>query len=214
MSSSIDRDARPNFTTLLSANSDIGRMDTRIAVIVGPPGSGKTTLAHAVARRLGGVVVDQDTLMGPLVAVALTAAGLGPEELDSPYFVKNLSQAAFESAAQVAAEAASSGVPVLLVAPFDNRSRVGWRDQMEQALGVAPSRLLVVWLDASTDLLRVRLMARAAQRDSWKLANWPEYAAKVVLAAPDGAYMRVDAGTPLDVATDGVAQWTARQWNQ
>jgi len=64
-------------------------MDIKIAVIIGAPGAGKTTQARAVAHQLGAAVVDQDTVMGPLVAVALTAAGLGPAELDSPYFVKH-----------------------------------------------------------------------------------------------------------------------------
>jgi len=52
-------------------------MATRALLVTGPAGTGKSTLAAAVAGRVGATLVDQDVLTNPPVAMVAKLLGAG-----------------------------------------------------------------------------------------------------------------------------------------
>ncbi|WP_251153827.1 AAA family ATPase [Cellulosimicrobium sp. Marseille-Q4280] len=164
-------------------------------MIVGAPGTGKSTLGRALARQLGAALVDRDTFYAPLAAVALEQTGHDPADLDSDVG-KALSAAAYQAGEDLAGEIVSAGCPVVLVAPYSGRARPGWRDRLDRL----DAQVHVVWLDGPFRLLHDRITERGAARDAATLASWDRFVALAQMGPPVGAHVRVDAALETDEA--------------
>jgi predicted kinase len=165
-------------------------------VVTGPPASGKSTLAGALARHLGAVLLDLDVVTQPLTAVV--AELLGTDNLDSAELTDATRHARYETLLAIASDNLAVGRPVVLVAPFtDERRRpVAWQ-RLADRLTDAGGHAVLVWLRLSSEQLLVRMRERAAARDQAKLADMHRYLAWVDLQPPAVEHLAVDASDDL-----------------
>jgi predicted kinase len=158
--------------------------------IGGPPGTGKTTLAEALAPALDAVVLDLDVVTGPLTDLLLRLTGAA--DLSEPAFAELTRQPRYRTLLSVAAQVARAGTSCVVVAPFGAE-----RDAARWAEAVAPLRPFadpaLVWLTLAPDELARRLAARAAARDAVKLRDPAGFAARLDLSAPTAPHLRLDA---------------------
>jgi predicted kinase len=85
-------------------------------LIGGPPATGKTALATALAPHLGAAVLDLDVATGPLVRVVSGLAGV--HDLDDPVLARLTRDARYETLLGLAEANMRAGRPVVLVAPW------------------------------------------------------------------------------------------------
>ena len=168
-------------------------------IVCGPPASGKTTLAAALAGTLRYAIVDLDMVAGALTTAALELAGADTGDLDSPAGGR-LRAARYASLLDVAAANLAAGLGVVIAAPFtaERRTEAGWaavtarltaagperaaaperlsgRAAPERLSGKAPTReVALLYLEVPPDVRRLRLAARAAARDRAKLQRGPD----------------------------------------
>src|SRR4051794_31015077 len=168
-----------------------------VVLVSGWPGSGKSTVGRALARRLGAALVDQDTVTGPLVAVVADLVGV--DDLDDARLAGPTRQARYDTLVDVAEDNLRVGTPVVLVAPFSRERRDlhawGSLDRRLRAAGGAP---LLVWLRLDPAAVVRRLRARGAARDLAKLADPAAFVAGLAAGEPVGPHVVVDAERPPD----------------
>jgi predicted kinase len=173
-------------------------MEVPALLISGPPASGKSTLAVAVAARLRAALLDLDMLTEALTAVV--AELVGTDDLDDPALAARTRAARYEAVLATAVHNLRAGIPVVLVAPFtaERADPDAWR-AVRNRLRDAGGLPVLVWLRLPADELVRRLQARGADRDRGKLADPGAFATAELLGPPVVEHIAVD-------ATSGVAQ--------
>lgn len=168
------------------------------AVVAGPAGVGKTTLAATLAARLGAALLDLDTATAPLVEVV--AGLLGSDDLDGAALAGATRAARYEVLLAVAEDCLRCGTPVVLVAPFtaERASASAWT-HLAGRLAAAGGRPTLVWAHAPREVLRERLVGRAAGRDAAKLADLDAHLDRLDLSPPAAPHVAVDTSEPLDL---------------
>ncbi len=138
-------------------------------IVSGPPGSGKTTLATALAAALCYAIMDLDTVTGPLTRAALGTAAADDAAIDSPAGVA-LRAVRYETLLDVAAANLAAGIGVVIAAPF-TVERSSPERFAELARRLQPSEMALLYIDAPDGVVRSRLEGRNAARDRAKLAR-------------------------------------------
>ena len=165
--------------------------DRPLAVFVGgPPASGKTTLAAALARALHAALIDLDTATGPLTALVLELLGAG--DLDEQRAARMTRRPRYETVLGLAEDSLRAGTSAVVVAPLTaERDAEVWSQLTGRLAPLAEVRL--VWLVVGREELAARLRARAAVRDVRKLADPLAYAAGLDLSEPGPPHLALDA---------------------
>jgi hypothetical protein len=129
----------------------------RLLVTTGVVGSGKSTVGHAVAARLGAIVVRTDAVRKHLAGVPPTtrrASGFG-EGLYTPAIGRQTYAEAFRHAAVLL----EAGWSVLIDGTF---SAAAERQQARELAGRLRRPFAILWCDAPDEILNIRLRRRAA----------------------------------------------------
>ncbi len=154
----------------------IGHVRAPAAIIVsGPPASGKTTLATALASALRYAIMDLDTVTGPLTRAAMRSAATNEAALDTPAG-QQLRASRYETLLDIAAANLEIGIGVVLAAPFtEERSAPDRFGYVVRRLrpGNPDDGVALLYIDAPADVVRMRLETRNAPRDRAKLLRSP-----------------------------------------
>jgi predicted kinase len=167
------------------------------AVLVGgPPATGKSTLAAALAPRLGAAVLDLDVATGPLVRVI--SGLIGVTDLDDPALAGPTRDARYETLLALADANLRAARPVILVAPFsaERAYPAAWAATTQRLTSAGPVSPVMVWLHLPPGELVRRLSSRALARDENKIRDPASFLAGLDLAPPVIPHLALDATQP------------------
>jgi len=180
-------------------------------VVCGVPGSGKTTFAHGLARRLHWALLDLDTLTNPLFQYA---GGEFLVDVPSPGLNvrASINDIRYTCLFDTAQENLALGISVILVAPFTSE-RVfpeAWA-RLTEYLAIPGHRVHLAWLDAPPAEVVKRMQLRGAARDIKKLKESHRFLTPDVTAPPRVAHTRVDGlQTPNEQIEHFFAEFSGR----
>jgi len=161
-------------------------------LIGGPPATGKSTLATALAPQLCAALLDLDVATGPLTRVVSDLTGV--RDLDDPVLAGLTRAARYDTLLGLAGANLQAGRPVVLVAPFSaERAKLSaWASTARRIPGDAT----LVWLHLSPDELIRRLTRRALARDENKIRDPASFLTGLDLQPPAGPHLPLDAAQP------------------
>jgi predicted kinase len=149
----------------------------KVFFVIGPAGSGKSSVSRLIAQRFGAAYIDKDTATIRFTELLLKLNNWDPNERDNNEFYQGtIMPLEYASILDLTRDNLQAGNSVVLDAPFgkyssdpdyllDVRSRHQWPD----------AELIVVHVRLAGDALRQRLIDRGYPRDEWKLANWEAF---------------------------------------
>ncbi len=175
-------------------------------LIGGPPATGKSTLALALAPRLGAALLDLDTATAPLTRVVSGLAGA--HDLDDPALAGLTRDARYDTLLALAGDNLAAGRPVVLVAPFsaEQASPAAWA----AATGRIPAPATMVWLHLPPGELIRRLTRRGLARDENKIRDPAAYLTGLDLEPPAIPHLALDASQPTEALVAAVLEHLSR----
>jgi predicted kinase len=150
----------------------------RAYFVIGPAGSGKSTVARLLAQQAGAAYIDKDTACTRFTEALLELAGTDKDERDlNPYYQSVVMDLEYLTILDLARENLAVARPVVLDAPFGRYfSRPGYLTEVAERHswpgGVEP---VVVRVEVDSDTARARVRARGCARDLSKLADWDSF---------------------------------------
>ncbi len=149
----------------------------RVFFVIGPAGSGKSSVSRIIAQHFGAAYIDKDTATIRFTELLLRLNNSDPNERDNNEFYKStIMPLEYASILDLTRDNLMAGNSVVLDAPFgkyfpddDYLARVRVRHEWPEA------ELVVVHVKLAGEALRARLIARGYPRDEWKLANWETF---------------------------------------
>lgn len=156
----------------------------KLILVASPPACGKTTLARRLARELGNVTyLDKDAL-NPFGRRICHLAGEDYNP-DSPFFISNVRDIEYEVTLGIALDALEYSDAVIVNAPFGRELwDAEYMTRLKETAEELGAELAVVFIAASAELCRRRMIERGSIRDAWKLENWEDYVKNVRFDAP------------------------------
>jgi predicted kinase len=139
--------------------------DPFLVVFAGLPGTGKSSLARAVARELRALYLDKDTIKDVVIAVAREMKIEQGSDLAGPV--------SYEMLVVLARDNLSLGLSVVLDSP------AGYRHFREQVSELAKARKaslkLIECICTDESLLRQRVEDRGRELPSYRARDWADY---------------------------------------
>lgn len=171
-------------------------------ITCGPTGTGKTTLAQALASRLGAVVISSDIIRKQLAGVPVTEHRFN--EFGSGIYSEVFSRRTYSSMLNQAAEILKDGDPVILDASFLKASE---RRQAKELAGELGRRFFILECHLNEAILRERLRKRL-DLDSISDGRWETYESQRMLFQPvleenSAIHVIIDTSRP---ATENIRQ--------
>lgn len=159
-------------------------MAKHFILITSPPACGKTRLAKRLATELeNSVYLDKDTLI-PLSKQIFKVAG-EPYNRSSEFFQKNIRDFEYDVIIDLGMEAIRYAETVIINAPFSKEVRdEGFIVDLKARLAKVGAKLLVIWISATPELCKYRMVKRNSDRDKWKIEHWDEYVKSVNFNPP------------------------------
>jgi predicted kinase len=156
-------------------------MSTRAYFVIGPAGSGKSSVARVLAGHVAAAYLDKDTVCTHLTEALLELAGTDRDERDkNAYYQSVVMDLEYRTILDLARDNLDLGRPVVLDAPFgrylaDPHYLTEIAARHRWPAGVEP---VVVEVRVDGETARGRIEDRGYARDRSKLADWNSFWAK------------------------------------
>ena len=162
----------------------------KLVLLAAPPACGKNYVSDLICRELSSVAyIDKDDL-SPLLRRAFAVSG-EKLDMDGEFYRENLHAAEYQTLLGLAFSALRYSDVVLVNAPFVSEVRnVDYIRDLHNSAAEQGAELVLIWVTASPEVCRERMMARASDRDAEKLKNWEEYVAGIDFSAPQELFAR------------------------
>jgi predicted kinase len=159
--------------------------DHNLVLVMGVPGSGKSTLSRCVVERTSWVYLDSDFVIDPFYTDTRESAD---HQLLRPTF--------YQVVYNIAEQNLRLGNTVLIDSPLVRPIRdPAWWAGMQQLVSRAGAGLKVVRCFCDEQVLRARIEARGAERDRSKLADWPAFLTDQPIRRPIAVdHIEIDTG--------------------
>jgi predicted kinase len=153
-------------------------MSPKLYFVIGPAGSGKSTVSTLIAERVSAAYLDKDSVATFFTETLLEAAGTDKHERDNnEYYQRVVMDLEYRTLLRLAGDNLRLGMSVVLDAPFvryfpqsgfleDAASEHSWPQEVD---------IVVVHVTVDGTRVKDRVHARGYERDTWKLANWDEF---------------------------------------
>ena len=153
--------------------------------VTSPPACGKTKLSKKLATAIKHIVyLDKDTLI-PLSKQIFAVAGQ-PYNRSSEFFEKEIRDYEYDVILDLAFEALKYEDLVMVNAPFTQEIRDNeYIANLRTKLKDYNAKLSVIWIVTDPEVCHQRMIDRASDRDTWKLAHWDEYLSSVNFNIPE-----------------------------
>lgn len=170
--------------------------------VVGPAGSGKSTVSKAVARAARAAYVDKDTVATGFTERLLEETGNDPHERDNnAYYQAHVLPLEYDTILRVCGDNLAVGTSVVLDAPFGRYLRDDdFLVSTARRLQWPAAHLVVVHVVTTGPQVRERLGERGLARDAWKLGHWDQFwpsAAAAPCAWAGATHVTVDNSGPV-----------------
>jgi predicted kinase len=145
--------------------------------VIGPAGSGKSTVSKLLARELGTAYLDKDSIATGFTELILGMSGNDPHERDNnALYQSRILPIEYQTLLRVCGDNLAVGCSVVIDAPFGRYfGDEGYLLEAKDAYGWPPARLVVVHVVADGDVVLARLRERHEPRDEWKVRNWEQF---------------------------------------
>ena len=157
----------------------------KLILVTSPPACGKTFVSKQISKALDHIVyLDKDTLIGLSKQIFVVAN----EEYNrsSDFFEENIRNFEYDVIVDLALEALDYDSKVLINAPFTRELRdKEYMHNLKNKLIKKGAELVVIWVETDIEVCHQRMIARASDRDTWKLDNWDEYIAGCNFERPE-----------------------------
>jgi predicted kinase len=165
----------------------------RLILLMGVAGSGKTTLAREILRRLWAVYLDNNHVVDAFF----------PDRRNGRAYEK-LRPRFYQALYTIVEENLQIGNSVLLDVPHvKEMQNQKWRRFIKNLAGRTKSKLIVIRCRCAEDALRARLETRGEQRDRWKLNHWQEFITEQPIdIIPAISHLDIDTGRDLSENVD------------
>lgn len=155
---------------------------SRMVLIGGYAGTGKTELGRILTRLTGWPILDKDTATRPLVERTLEALGLPGHDRDSDTYFSQVRPYEYEALMATAHENADCGAGLIVTAPFVAEfGDAAWLDRQSSRFADAGVPARLVWVTCDPETMQTYMRRRGAARDGAKLADWSGYLARIDL---------------------------------
>lgn len=156
----------------------------RMILVSSPPACGKTYISRQLAAALPHVVyLDKDTLI-PLSKQIFRAAKK-PYDRSSDFFEEQVRDYEYEVILDLGYEALRYDDTVLINAPFTREIRnPDYIASLRKKLAEKNAKLTVIWVVATPEMCRTRMLHRNSDRDFSKIKHWDEYIRTVDFSVP------------------------------
>jgi aminoglycoside phosphotransferase family enzyme/predicted kinase len=174
-----------------------------LVLVVGLPGTGKTTVARALGMRLGAVVFSSDRVRKELAGVEATHRG--HDEIDAGLYSSEMGHRTYAELHRLTAISLEQGQSVVLDATYRTRSHRAEVIKIARNLEV-PSRIVECQLPESTALARIA--ARQSTGEGASDADAEVYRVQRSRYEPidpaEASYARADTSTPFGTVVNPV----------
>lgn len=158
-------------------------MKQKLVFFVGVAGTGKTTVARKLAKRIQAAFLDRDTVGGRFVEKMLEMNGLDVNDRDSEFYKKHLRDLEYDTTKDICIENLAAGQNVFMISPFTAELKnKGWIEEVLAAAGLSKQevdvKVIAVTL-GDMETQRKRIEQRQTERDNWKLEHWDDFKQRV-----------------------------------
>ena len=155
----------------------------KLVFFVGVAGTGKTTVARKLAKRMSAAFLDRDTVGGRFVEKMLEMNGLDVNDRDSEFYKKHLRDLEYDTTKDICIENLAAGQNVFMISPFTAELKnKAWIEEVLAAAHLSKKEVdvkVVAVTLKDMDTQKERIIDRQTERDTWKLGHWDDFKHRV-----------------------------------
>lgn len=165
-----------------------------LVLVGGYAGSGKTEFARFLSDLSGWAFLDKDALTRRMTERLLISLGADQHDRHTDLYRAEVRPHEYRCLLNAAYGNIDCGVSIILAAPFIiELNNPSWLPRLTHRCQAKGVDVTSIWVHSDLDTMHEYIEQRDAPRDSWKLANWDEYASTLNTEdPPEAAHLTID----------------------